>query len=69
MIGGNILGIGLGVMCYPMIKRLFALVKERGKKKVMHTVTKSKQAAQHLARKAQPLLKRAKERMKSKKTA
>ncbi len=69
MIGGNILGIGLGVMCYPIIKRLFALVKERGKKKMMHTVAQSKKAAQHLALKAQPLIKRVKERVKSKKTA
>ncbi len=64
MIGGNILGIALGVMCYPMIKRLFVVIKERGKKKVKQTVLRSKKAAHNLARKAKPLIARVKQRVK-----
>ena len=69
MIGGNILGIGLSIMCYPMIKRLFVFVKERSAQKVRQTVTQSKRAAKRLAGKARPLLNRVKERVNTKKSS
>ncbi len=57
MVGGNILGIGLGFVSYPMIKQFFATMKERGVKRVRATVVKSKQVARNIAIKAKPVLK------------
>lgn len=63
MIGGNILGVALGAMCYPVIKPFFAALKQRGKEKMRKTVAQSKRAAQKFARKAKPILKRVKARV------
>ncbi len=63
MIGGNILGIGLSLGCYPMIKRLLNAAKAEGKKRVVQTVVCSKRAVRKLAAKAQPLLNKVKQRV------
>lgn len=63
MIGGNILGIGLSLGCYPMIKRLLSAAKAHGKKRVAQTVIRSKRAVKKLAAKAKPLLNKVKQRV------
>ncbi len=63
MIGGNILGIGLSLLGYPLIKILADLMM-KGKKKVVHTVCQSKRAVHSLAKKAKPVLHRVVEQQK-----
>lgn len=64
MIGGNLLGVAFGAMCYPVIKPFFAALKQRGKEKMRKTMAQSKRVAQRLAKKAQPILKRVASRVK-----
>ncbi len=64
MIGGNILGIALSIICYPMIKRMLMAIKRRGKERVLQTVVQSKRAVKKLKDKAKPLLNRVKRQVK-----
>ncbi len=66
MIGGNILGVAFGALCYPLIKPFFIALKQRGAQKVKQTMDQSKRAAKRLAQKAQPIIKRVKARVKQK---
>ncbi|EKD48985.1 MAG: hypothetical protein ACD_64C00047G0003 [uncultured bacterium] len=63
MIGGNSLGIAFGILCYPMMKRFFIALKQRGATKMKATMAHSKRAAQRFARKAQPIITRVKARV------
>lgn len=63
MIGGNILGIVLGVLSYSLIKPFFLSLKKRGKEKMKQTVAQSKRAAKRIAQKAKPILTRVKHRV------
>lgn len=66
MIGGNILGVAFGALCYPFIKPFFVALKQRGAQKMKQTMDQSKRAAKRLAQKAQPIIKRVKARVKQK---
>lgn len=59
MIGGNILGIGLSLLAYPIIKSV-ANMMVVGKAKVVSTVLKSKEVVRSMATKAQQVAVRAK---------
>jgi uncharacterized protein (DUF2062 family) len=63
MIGGNILGVGLSILCYPMIKRMLSAFKAQGKKRVKQTVVCSKRVAKKLAAQAKPLLHKVKQKV------
>lgn len=69
MIGGNLLGISLSVLAYPMIKKLLSQIKEKSSKKVRAAVNKSKAIAYSFASKAKPALKAIKTRVRRKKEA
>ncbi len=63
MIGGNVLGLSLGLLGYPMIKSLAGIML-KSKKKVLHTVLQSKRAVRAIANKAKPVLQRVVEKQK-----
>lgn len=64
MIGGNVLGIGSGLIAYPLVKNLAVLIL-KGKKKVAYRVAQSEFAVHAMATKAKPVLQRVAEPQKS----
>lgn len=54
MIGGNILGIGLALLAYPIVKRV-ATMMVKGKTRVINTMRKSKEVVRSMAAKANRL--------------
>ena len=60
MIGGNILGILISILCYPFIRWLIRSAGRAGKKKVMQTVACSKKAVRGLQKRAKPMIDRVK---------
>lgn len=67
MLGGNLLGIALSFLAYPMIKRALSYVTLNSKKKVKAVVVKSKEVAHHFADKAKPVMKAVAKRVQRKK--
>ena len=63
MVGGNVLGIGLAFLCYPMIQRVCAHMKQTGAQKVKRAVNKSKQIAKRVASKTKPVMRAIKKRV------
>lgn len=58
MIGGNVLGILLALISYPLLRWLIATISLTNKDRVMRTVLHSKQAVRSLRAKATPMIQR-----------
>lgn len=58
MLGGNVLGILLALLSYPLIKWLLRTISVKGKQQVLRTVARSKRAVNSLTMRTKPVLQR-----------